>query len=128
MNFSFMSLVSVASGAVLGALLRYTTNVLCLHWWGHKFPWATLLVNIIGCFIAGTLLALFSRGQIPDNTRLFWMTGFLGALTTFSAFSVESLTLLQSADYIKASSNIAANVIGSLCAVVFGYALTKQIL
>ncbi len=126
MNFSLAALFCVASGAVLGALLRYSANVLSVHLWGHRFPWATLLVNVGGCFTAGVLLALLTRSAIADNTRLFWMTGFLGALTTFSAFSVESLAMLLQSDFARAAVNITANLVGSLFAVTAGYVLVKQ--
>lgn len=128
MNFSVASLLSVAGGAVLGALSRYGINVLSVHFWGTRFPWATMLVNLSGCFAAGILLALLNRATITDNTRLFWMTGFLGALTTFSALSVETLSLILQSDFTRAGINIAANVIGSLFAVVVGYVLVKQLI
>ena len=126
MQISPSALFNVAGGAVLGACARYLLNVALLHFWAHRFPWATLLVNLVGCFSAGVLLALLLRGGISDNVRLFWVTGFLGALTTFSAFSVETLTLLQNAEPLRAGINVVANVGGSLLLVVLGHALAKQ--
>ena len=123
-----LSLLAVAAGAVLGALLRYLTNVVTQHWLGHRFPWATLTVNLIGCFLAGALLAWLMRGAISEATRLFWMVGFLGALTTFSAFSVETLALLQSGAAGKALLNVGLNVAGSLIAVVLGFWLVRDVL
>ena len=123
-----LSLLAVAAGAVLGALLRYLTNVAAQHWLGHRFPWATLTVNLIGCFLAGALLAWLMRGAISEATRLFWMVGFLGALTTFSAFSVETLALLQSGAAGKALLNVGLNVAGSLTAVVLGFWLVRDVL
>lgn len=124
--FAPWSLLAVSAGAVLGALLRYLTNVAALHWLGHRFPWATLLVNVAGCFLAGALLAFVLRGAVSEAARLFWMVGFLGALTTFSAFSVETLALLQSGAFGKAALNIGLNVIGSLIAVVIGFWLVRD--
>jgi CrcB protein len=123
-----LSLLAVAAGAVLGALLRYLTNVAAQHWLGLRFPWATLTVNVVGCFLAGALLAYVLRGAVGETARLFWMVGFLGALTTFSAFSVETLALLQSGAAGKAMLNIALNVAGSLSAVVLGFWLVRDVL
>ena len=123
-----LSLLAVAAGAVLGALLRYLTNVAAQHWLGPRFPWATLTVNVVGCFLAGALLAWLLRGAVSETSRLFWMVGFLGALTTFSAFSVETLALLQSGAASKALLNIALNVAGSLLAVTIGFWLIRDVL
>lgn len=123
-----LSLFAVAAGAVLGALLRYLTNVAAQHWLGPRFPWATLTVNVVGCFLAGALLAWLMRGAVSEASRLFWMVGFLGALTTFSAFSVETLALLQSGAASKALLNIAVNVAGSLLAVTIGFWLIRDVL
>lgn len=122
------SLLAVAAGAVLGALLRYLTNIAALHWLGHRFPWATLTVNLLGCFLAGALLAYVMRGAVGEMGRLFWMVGFLGALTTFSAFSVETLSLLQAGELAKVLLNIALNVAGSLLAVAVGFWLLRNVL
>ncbi len=121
------SLLAVAAGAVLGALLRYLANVVALQWLGHRFPWATLTVNLLGCFLAGAVLAWVMRGAIGETGRLFWMVGFLGALTTFSAFSVESLTLLQTGELTKVLLNIVLNVAGCLLAVVSGFWLVRDV-
>ncbi len=123
-----LSLLAVAAGAVLGALLRYLTNVAALHWLGHRFPWATLTVNLLGCFLAGALLAYVMRGAVSETARLFWMVGFLGALTTFSAFSVETLSLLQNGELTKVLLNVVLNVAGSLLAVVLGFWLVRDVL
>lgn len=121
------SLLAVAAGAVLGALLRYLTNVAALHWLGHRFPWATLTVNLLGCFLAGALLAWVMRGAVGEHARLFWMVGFLGALTTFSAFSVETLTLLQSGELADVLLNVVLNVLGALAAVLIGFWLVRDV-
>ncbi|NQD37837.1 fluoride efflux transporter CrcB [Permianibacter sp. IMCC34836] len=126
--FAPLSLLAVSAGAVLGALLRYLANVTALHYIGHRFPWATLAVNLLGCFLAGALLAWVMRGAVSETGRLFWMVGFLGALTTFSAFSVETLTLLQSGALSKVAVNIGLNVVGSLLAVTFGFWLVRDVL
>ena len=126
--FAPLSLVAVAAGAVLGALLRYLTNVAALQWLGHRFPWATLAVNLVGCFLAGALLAYLLRGAVSEAARLFWMVGFLGALTTFSAFSVETLALLQAGALSKVVLNIVLNVAGSLLAVTIGFWLVRDVL
>ena len=124
----WQALLFVAAGSVPGAVLGYLSNIVALKLWGARFPWATLTVNVVGCFLAGMVLALALRGQLSESSRLFWMVGFLGALTTFSAFSAETLGLLQAAHYFTAGLNIGLNVVLSLVAVVFGHWLLRETL
>ena len=86
-----MSFVLVAIGGAVGSMLRYGCSRL---WNGPDFPYGTLAVNIIGSFLIGILWALFMK-QADDQKRLLLMTGFCGGFTTFSAFSLEGLQMLQ---------------------------------
>jgi len=93
---SMVSVISVAAGGAIGASARYLVSVMVGSQPG-RFPWATLTVNLVGCFIAGALTAwLLARGSLSANTVLFLGTGLLGGFTTFSAFSLESLRLAES--------------------------------
>ncbi len=123
--FSFAALSAVAVGAVAGALLRYAVVVLTLQLFGRQFPWGTLLVNLGGCLLAGFLLAFSLRPVSPlsDGWRLLLVVGFLGSLTTFSAFSADTLLLLKEAAWQAALTNVLANVLGALLMVTLGFAL-----
>ncbi|MBX2839713.1 MAG: fluoride efflux transporter CrcB [Gammaproteobacteria bacterium] len=117
----------VALGGALGACLRYGCSVL-LAGSDSRFPWATLLVNVAGCAMAGFLTGwLLARGsELPQGGwSLLVFTGILGGFTTFSAFSVETLRLAESGDSAIALLNILANVLGALLAVFFGAWLAR---
>ncbi|MFK8075912.1 MAG: fluoride efflux transporter CrcB [Granulosicoccus sp.] len=114
-NFALVGL-----GGALGACCRYSMSLLLADP-VKSVPLATLSVNVLGALIAGFVVTiLFSRGLIPGALQLFIVVGFLGGFTTFSAFSVESLRLLQTGSISIAMANIFLNVIGSLLAVMLG--------
>ena len=117
---------AVALGAALGALLRWAAGAWMNSAW-HGFPLGTLAVNCAGGFMIGVALISFERwpSELP---RAFVITGFLGGLTTFSAFSGESLHLLQRDQWVMAVLHAAAHVFGSLACVAVGYALARSIL
>lgn len=113
---------SVAAGAVLGAWARWYLVGRFNAAWPH-LPLGTLIANLAGGFVIGFLVALLlDSPQIHPNVRLFAITGFLGALTTFSSFSAESLELLQSARYGWALAHTGAHLLGSLAAAAAGFA------
>ena len=118
--------LAVALGAALGALLRWRAGLwLNAMWTG--FPLGTLLVNAVGGLLIGSALAWFE--QSPDELlRLLLVTGFLGGLTTFSAFSVESLLLLQHGEWLLAAGHTLAHVLGALVCAAAGFALTRSLL
>ena len=120
-NFAFVGL-----GGALGACCRYSMSLLLADS-VKSFPLATLSVNVLGALIAGFVVtAFFSRGLMPGALQLFIVVGFLGGFTTFSAFSVESLRLLQSGEISMAMANILLNVVGSLLAVMLGAYLAAK--
>ena len=86
-----MNYLLIAAGGAAGSVLRYGFSRL---WNGPSFPYGTLAVNVIGSFLIGLLWAIFSK-QADEQRRLLLITGFCGGFTTFSAFSLESLQLLQ---------------------------------
>lgn len=113
----------VAVGAALGALARWAAGLwLNASWAG--FPLGTLLVNLVGGLLIGMALEWF--GRTPDELlRLLLVTGFLGGLTTFSAFSGESLALLQRGALGLALAHTAAHVLGALAAAGLGLKLMQ---
>ncbi|MBL0710968.1 MAG: fluoride efflux transporter CrcB [Colwellia sp.] len=112
----------VALGGACGATLRFYISQLVLNWLGKGFPFATLMVNITGSFIMGLLYQLIEHEVLDINVhRTLIGVGFLGAFTTFSTFSLDSLLLIQQGDLLKAGINILLNV--SLCIAAAGLGL-----
>ncbi|MFH0730099.1 MAG: fluoride efflux transporter CrcB [Pseudomonadota bacterium] len=108
-------LLLVMFGGSLGAASRYGVNLLSVKLWGTGFPWGTLLVNLVGCFLIGLIFALADRVRLltPDM-RLLLITGYLGALTTFSSFSLETVNVGRAGMALLPLANILINNIGGL--------------
>lgn len=117
-----MKILLVLLGGSLGALSRYSVSLLAVKLFGVKFPWGTLLVNLSGCFLIGLAFAWGERGLgiMNPSVRLFFMTGYLGALTTFSTFGLETMTSLQEGRYLVAAANILANNVIGIALVFLG--------
>ena len=86
------SVLLVGAGGALGAVGRYGLSLLP---WRGDFPLPTLLTNLLGAVLIGFIAGLAGRGRLPSGWTLFWKTGVCGGFTTFSTFSLESLTLLE---------------------------------
>lgn len=118
----------VALGGACGASLRFYISQLVLNWLGKGFPFATLMVNIIGSFIMGVLYQLIEHEILDVNIhRTLIGIGFLGAFTTFSTFSLDSLLLIQQGDLLKAAINILLNVSLCIAAAAFGLYIVSAI-
>lgn len=118
----------VMVGGSLGALCRYGFTLAGARWLGVRFPWGTLWANMTGCFLIGAAFALTERTEIlSPSARLFFMTGFLGALTTFSTYALESVNYLRAGSYAALASFLANNIGGGVL-VVIGYAAIHFIL
>ena len=120
-----MNALAVAVGAALGALARWQAGLLFNARW-PGFPLGTLLVNLVGGLLIGMALEWFGR-QPHELLRLLLVTGFLGGLTTFSAFSGESLALLRDGDLGLALVHTAAHVLGSLAAAWLGMRIMQAL-
>ena len=121
-----MNALAVATGAALGALTRWQAGLLFNARWAG-FPLGTLLVNLVGGLLIGVALEWFGR-QPNDLLKLLLVTGFLGGLTTFSAFSGESLTLLRHGALGMALAHATAHVLGSLLAAWAGMRLVQALI
>jgi len=117
--------IAVALGASLGALTRWQVGIwLNTRWLG--FPLGTLLVNIVGGLLIGMALEWLGR-QPNELFKLLLVTGFLGGLTTFSAFSGESLALLREGAFAMAAAHTLAHVLGALGAAALGIRLVQAL-
>ena len=106
-----LNIISIAAGGALGALLRHGLAYSVQHWLGKGFPYGTLAVNVIGSFLIGAVYAaLIERAALSEAWRSFLIIGLLGAFTTFSTFSFETVGLIQSGALIKAALNILLSV------------------
>jgi CrcB protein len=115
----------VALGGAIGALLRYQTGRLLTHWLGPNtvtaFPWATLTVNVLGSLAMGLLAGYLARhGQGGDQWRLFLGVGVLGGFTTFSAFSLELMLLIERGQAGTAFAYAAVSVLAGLTGLYLG--------
>lgn len=115
---NIQGVVFIAIGATCGALCRWGLS----SWFnGERLPWGTLLANLLGGYLIGAVLAAFVRWpNVSAELRLGIVTGFLGALTTFSSFSAEVVTFLTSRDYRTGIALVLMHVVGSLTATLLG--------
>lgn len=108
-----INVLLVALGGSIGAVVRYLISIFMIQVFGSSFPFGTLLVNVIGSFFMGVIYALGQMSHISPELKALIGVGLLGALTTFSTFSNETLLLLQEGDWLKAILNVVLNL--SLC-------------
>ncbi len=117
----------VIIGGGIGSACRYLFSLLAVKWFGNNFPIGTLGVNLFGCFLIGLSFSLASRNIISPTIRLLLMTGFLGGLTTFSTYGLESANFIGNGAILTALTNIAVNNLGGLALVFLGLWLGKAI-
>lgn len=117
-----LELGCVALGGSIGAVLRYAISKTILELRpSAPFPWGTLAVNVLGCFLLGLLMTLIhERGVFRPELRLALTTGLLGALTTFSTFGYETLRLAEKESLTMAALNVGANLTVGFLAVALG--------
>ncbi len=122
-----LQVLAIAGGGATGALLRFWTANAVYQVFGRSFPFGTLAVNVLGSFLMGLLfILLVERVTLAAEWRAALLVGFLGAFTTFSTFSIETLNLIEQADFVKAGLNIVVSVIACMLAVWLGVLLGRQ--
>ena len=115
-------------GGAIGSGARYLTGRATLGWFGPGYPWGTLAVNLIGGFLMGLLAGSLARiGEGGEQWRLLIGVGVLGGFTTFSAFSLDVMNMLERGDWGPALGYILVSVIGSVAALAIGLQLTRAL-
>ena len=107
----------VGLGGALGAILRYSISLLPLK---SSFPFLTLITNVIGAFVIGIVVGLFEKHYLSSNINLFLKTGVCGGFTTFSTFSLETLTLLENGMIFMAIVYVFISIAGCIVGVYLG--------
>lgn len=120
-------IVYIAIGGALGALMRYWFSTGTHLLLGKGFPYGTLVVNVIGSFLIGVLYVLIvERHELSQELRSFVVIGLLGAFTTFSTFSFETITLFEMGQANKAFMNVFVSVFSCLVVCWLGMSLARQ--
>jgi CrcB protein len=121
-------LIAIAVGGAAGALFRFWVSSGVYHLLGRGFPFGTLAVNVLGSLVMGFLYVLFlERMSASPELRAALLIGFLGAFTTFSTFSIETLNLLEQAELVKAGLNMLLSVGACILACWFGLIIGRQL-
>ncbi|TNF97939.1 MAG: fluoride efflux transporter CrcB [Gammaproteobacteria bacterium] len=120
--------LAIAGGGAIGALMRFYASTGVYALFGRGFPYGTLFVNVVGSLLMGILYILFlERMQVGPEVRSALLIGVLGAFTTFSTFSMETLALLENGEVMKASINIVLSVALCILAAWLGVIAGRQL-
>ena len=126
---SWQTLLAIGSGGFIGAVSRAYLNGLISSKVPHELPFGTLGVNLIGSFIMGLLVSYFVYSTLFSvHIKSFLTTGFLGALTTYSTFAIESFLMLEAGSITLALLNISLNVFGTIFMAGSGFYIVKSIM
>jgi CrcB protein len=120
--------LAIAVGGAVGAVLRFWTSNLVYARLGQDFPYGTLVVNVLGSLLMGFLyILLLERLSLGPEWRAVLLIGLLGAFTTFSTFSIETLNLIEAGFLLRAGTNIVASVVLCIMAAWLGVILGRQL-
>ena len=123
-----LGLLLAASGGALGAVMRYLIGIAAIRLMGPSFPWGTLTVNILGSFLMGVLIIMLLERFQDQNIKIFFATGVLGGFTTFSAFALDIVTLVDRKEYFLSALYISSSLICSVLVLLLGMSLAKSLL
>ena len=120
--------IFIGVAGLVGTLLRYWLSGVVARQYGETFPWDTMAVNLVGCFLAGAIFYLTEeRFLLSPTLRTVILLGFLGGFTTFSSYGLQTFSLLRDGEFGLATLNIAASNIAGLFMVWTGYVLCKAL-
>ncbi|MEM8541408.1 MAG: fluoride efflux transporter CrcB [Pseudomonadota bacterium] len=124
-----LSFILVGIGGAFGAMARHSVGLFAMRNLGTGFPYGTIIVNILGSFLMGLLIAWLARriGGSSNELRLFLATGFLGGFTTFSAFSLDTITLYERGDFGQTALYVTISVFASIFALLAGLWLVRAV-
>jgi CrcB protein len=123
-----MTFIYLAIFAIIGAFARYVQSIVVQNVMGRAFPFGTLSINVLGSFLMGFLFfATLERINISPKLRTGILTGGLGAYTTFSTFSLETLNLIENGEMVKAGLYVGGSVALSIAAAIFGAYLSRKL-
>jgi CrcB protein len=119
----------IALGGAIGTVLRYLTSGLAVKWLGVDFPYGTLMVNLVGSFLIGVIHQLGTESLVlSDDVRWFLTTGVMGGLTTYSAFSYETVRLMEAQAWTEAWLNVLVTTVACLTLCFLGIAAGRLLL
>jgi len=124
------SLIWITFGGAIGTAARFGLSGLVARLVGETFPWGTIIVNISGCLAIGfffTMTGTQGRWLVSPAIRQFFTLGVCGGYTTFSTFSLETLTLVERGQWTKATANVLVSVLFCLVAVWFGHLVANSL-
>ncbi len=121
------TIILIGVGSFFGGIFRFAMSQFVQAKFLSTFPFGTIGVNLLGCFLIGTVIGLSEKGSINQEWRLFLATGILGGFTTFSAFSAETIAMLRDGQLVPAVAYILSSVALGLVATFAGISLSKLI-
>ena len=122
-------LLLIGFAGLAGTLGRYFISVLLARRFGESFPVGTIIINVLGCFLAGFLFYVMQeRNLVSETVRLAIMVGFLGGFTTFSAFGLQTFTLFRDGELFLALLNLAVSNVAGLLTVWVGFLLARAVM
>jgi CrcB protein len=122
-----MNILVVAIGGAVGSVLRYLVSLWTASRGWTAFPWATLIVNVAGCFLIMLIVTIAAGLTMRTNLRLFLTTGIMGGLTTYSTFDMETTQFFQAGAPMSGFANLGLTVVACFVAGLAGIALAKLI-
>lgn len=121
-------IILVGLAGLIGTLCRYWLSGFVARQYGETFPWGTLMVNVVGCFLAGSLFYLMEeRFLVSPTLRTVILIGLLGGFTTFSSFALQTFTLVREGEFALAVLNVTLSNLLGLLMLWAGYSLAKAL-
>ncbi len=121
------TLLAIGTGSFIGGILRYLLSQFVHAKFLSSFPYGTLTVNLVGCFLIGLVFGLADKGNLAPEWRQFLATGILGGFTTFSAFSNETVAMLRDGQLGPAAAYVLASVVIGVAVTFLGIAAAKLV-